>query len=427
VVVTRPRSTHLSTRWADRPRDQMSGITGLVSLNGAPVDRRVVRRMVEAMPHRGPDGRTTWCEGSVGLGHCMLMTTPESLYEEQPVRSLDGRYTVTADARLDNREELLALLRPRRVGGREPTDSELILEAYMRWGDACVDHLLGDFAFAVWDSTERRLFCARDHLGVRPLSYHYASGGVFAFGTEIKAILEVPGVPRRLNEQQVADYLVGMREDAESTIYADILRLAPGHLAVVDATGLRVRRYYELEPATDVGPDWTDERYAERFHELFQEAVRSRLRSAYPIGSELSGGLDSSYVTCVARDILREGGRDPLHTISLVFDRVSSCDERPYIDAVLAGGGVQPHFAAGDSIGPLSNLEEVYDVLDDGVVGNNQQLRWVSLGVAREAGVRVLLDGLDGDLVVGHGHSYLGELARAWQMEGIRGSRSARV
>ncbi|HET6567727.1 MAG TPA: lasso peptide isopeptide bond-forming cyclase, partial [Rhodothermales bacterium] len=348
--------------------------------------------------------------GPVGFGHCMLHTTAESLGEKLPCTDATGRFTITADARIDNREELLSLLRVSRPAG-SVSDSALILLAYERWGEACVEHLLGDFAFAIWDAQERRLFCARDHFGIRPFYYHHRAGRHFTFATEIKALLTQEGVPERLNEVRLADYLVGMREDAEITIYEEIWRLPPGHTLVVDGRGVEKRRYYEVRPAGDVGEAWTDEAYAERFRELFEEAVRCRLRSAFPVGSELSGGLDSSYVTCVARDVLAGEGRGPLHTISLVFDEVKECDERVYIEEVVKQGGVVPHYAAGDAIGPLTAAEEIYETLDDGLVGNNFQLGWQMLRLAGRSGIRVLLDGIDGDYTVSHGALYFHELA----------------
>ena len=389
----------------------MSGIAGVYGLDGRPAERAELRRMVATMPHRGPDGSDVWHEGPVGLGHQMLRSTPESLTEHLPLH--DGAVALTSDVRLDNREELLRLLgleaRPDPV-----SDSELVVAAYRRWGEVCPERLLGDFAFALWDGAERKLFCARDHFGLHPFYYHHRPGRLFAFASEIKALFALTSVPARLNELRVADHLARMKEDAEITIYADVLRLPPAHAMAVTPGGLRRWRYWTLGPDPDV-PAMSDAAYAERFLELFTEAVRQRLRSAFPVGAQLSGGLDSSFVACLARDLLREGGAGPLHTVSCVFDATPACDERPFIDAVLEGGHVAPHFVQGDRYGPLSNLDEVYDVIDDHVAAGNHHLFWEMYRTAKAAGVRVVLDGIDGDNAVSHGELYLKELARAGQ------------
>lgn len=368
--------------------------------------------MTEAVARCGPDGEGVWAEGHVGLGHRMLHTTPESLGETLPVSSADGTCTITADARIDNRSELLGELG---LPG-ESADSALILAAYERWGEDCLDRLVGDFAFALWDASRGALFCARDHFGVKPFYYHHAPP-LFACATEIKALLTVPGVPERLNEVRLADFLATMREDRENTIYEDIVRLPAAHALVVSKDGLRRWRYYALTPAADVPADASDEEYEARFRELFTEAVRVRLRSAFPIGSELSGGMDSSSVTSVARHLLPP--EEPLHTISIIYDDVTECDERPYIDEVLRQGNFVPHYVYGDRLGPLENVDSVYTHLDDGLASGNQHLVWAAKGKAREAGVRVLLDGLDGDNVVGHGLLYLKELADAGDWKGL--------
>lgn len=392
----------------------MSAVTGLCHLDGRSVDPQALRRMVDAMPHCGPDGADVWHRGGVGLGHRMLHTTPESLHEALPLA--EGPLAITADARIDNRDELIAQLGSELSARSEPVaDSELIMASYRAWGVGCLDHLIGDFAFAIWDAAERRLFCARDHFGIRPFYYHHRPGELFVFGTEIKALLTVPGVPERLNETRLADFLATMREDPENTMYEGIWRLPAAHALIVGGDGLRVWKYYELAPDPDVPGDASDAEYEAQFRELFAEAVRARLRSAFPVGSELSGGLDSSSVTCMARALLSEG--EPLHTFSLVYDDVEACDERPHIQAVLREGAYEAHFIRGDRLGPLSNVDKVYDYLDDGLASGNQHLVWAAKKAASEAGVRIILDGLDGDNVVSHGLLYLKELAEAGDWE----------
>ncbi|RQW78642.1 MAG: lasso peptide isopeptide bond-forming cyclase [Methanothrix sp.] len=385
----------------------MSAIAGAYLLDGCRVDQDQLKRMNDCLSHRGPDGSGLWNEGPVGLAHQMLWTTPESLHEKLP-QEADGQ-VITADARIDNREELLPELGLR----EEVSDSEVILEAYRKWGRDCVDRLLGDFVFVIWDPEKEELFCARDHMGVRPFYYYYEPEKVFAFATEIKALFAW-GVPRQINEVRIGDYLAKISsENKEMTFYQGILRLPSAHLMIVSPDGLKRESYWELDPKREIRLE-SDEEYEKTFREIFGEAVRCRLRSAFPVGSLLSGGLDSSSVTCTARHILPKDGS--FITISGVFDAIKTCDERPFINAVLAGGGIEAHYVYGDLIGPLTDIEKMLWHQDQPFPAPNLFFRWALCKEARRQGVRVLLDGIDGDNVVSHGFTYMTELAGRGQV-----------
>jgi asparagine synthase (glutamine-hydrolysing) len=387
----------------------VSAIAGIFFLDGRPVDRLVLERMVGSIAHRGPDGEGTWREGPVGLGHRMLWTTPESLHEELPLVRKSGDLVLTADVRLDNRDELITALgiasRPRQEIG----DGELILGAYERWGERCPEKLLGDFTFAIWDRRRQELFCARDHMGVKPF-YYYRSDRVFVFASEIKALLCLPEVPRRLNEVRVADYLVGISEDKEITFYQGILRLPPAHSMTMNRDRVLIRPYWSLDPSREVRFR-SDEEYAEAYREVFTEAVRCRLRGTSQVGSLLSGGLDSSSIVCVAQELLSKEGDRQLHTFSSIFDDLPQCDERPFIDAVLARGGFEPRSVRADRLSPLTDLDRVLWHEDEAFWAPNLFIHWALHGAARQQGVRVLLDGLGGDSTVSHGFEYLTQLA----------------
>lgn len=393
----------------------MSAIVGLYRLDDHPVDGGAIERMLAALAHRGTDGCGTWWSGSIGLGQRLSWTTPESRHETSPIVRRDGALVLVADARLDNREELLDLVRGDGRPAAEVSDSELTLAAYEAWGDRCPERLLGDFAFAVWDRRARTLFCARDPFGVRSFYYH-ASERAFAFATEIKGLLCLADVPRRINEERVAVFLAGLDEEPTGTFYRDVSRLPPGHSIAVSGRRCRVAAFWAPDPTRTLRLD-TDEAYAERFRALFLDSVRRRLRAVGPTGSTLSGGLDSSSVTCAGRAILRERGEPPLHTFSLVFDDVPACDERPYIEAVVAQGDLTPHFVRGDRVSPLTDFDRMLWHQDEPFPTPNLFMHWGMYGAARALGVRVMLEGHDGDTVVSHGTAYLAELARrgAWR------------
>ncbi|HVX67434.1 MAG TPA: asparagine synthase (glutamine-hydrolyzing), partial [Bryobacteraceae bacterium] len=404
----------------------MSGICGLWRRDGAPAQPDQIERMSASLAHRGPNGGRCWHSGAAALAHRMLHAAPESAGEQLPFEDCAAGLAITADARLDNREELIEALGI--DGGRELPDSQLLLAAYARWGAAAPEHLLGDFAFAIWDSNREQLFCARDHFGVKPL-YYCETGELVAFASEIKALLALDAAPRRLNEHSVAAFLCDDFRETTETFYCGILRLAPGHRLIAGRGSVRVERYWELDPTREISYR-SDEQYEEHFRALFAEAVRTRCRTARPLGSELSGGLDSSAITCVARDLLAAEGRGPLATFSLCFPETEECDEGPFIRAMVTRGGIDPRYVSADELSPFDDWERIAWHLDEPWSVSSLYLHWGLYGAACRAGVGVLLDGLDGDATVSHGDGYLLELARSgrwyrWLRE-ARGLRRVR-
>ncbi len=371
-----------------------------------------LEQMLLSLSHRGPDRSSIWHNDFVGLGHCMLWTTPESLNEVLPYRNPAMDLVITADARIDNRDALLQTLNLN-VDASGISDSEIILAAYQKWGQDCPKHLLGDFAFAIWDGRNQILFCARDHFGVRPF-YYYRSEQCLIFASEIKALLSLPNVPRQLNELRIAEYFLPlMLEDKSTTVYEDISRLPSAHWVKVSAREdfKPPHCYWSLDCSTTVILP-TDQDYAAAFRDIFFEAVRCRLRSAFPIGSHLSGGLDSSTVTCVAHELLQQSSSSKLHTFSNIFERISSCDEREYFNLVLAQGSYIPHFIQADRSGPLSDWQDFFNYIDEPFLGPSHFLVHGLNRATQAAGVRICLDGFDGDTVVSHGSYYFTELAR---------------
>jgi asparagine synthase (glutamine-hydrolysing) len=390
----------------------MSGIVGIFRRDARQVREEELRTMLETIPHRGPDAADVLCDGSTGFGNCVLWTTPESLHEKLPRKDASGTHLIAADARVDNREDLIRIL-----GIADTvTDSELILQAYGKWGEGCAEHLIGDFSFAIWDGREQKVFCARDSAGIRSF-YYYDSPSAFIFGSEIKALTSLPEVPAVLNETRVADYLVSLFEDRAMTFYKNIFRLPAASTLTVTRSQIRVRTYWRLDPSKELRLR-DDREYTEGFREIFFEAVRCRVRSAFPVGSALSGGLDSSAIACTARDVLIS--RDPeasLDTFSVIFPGLPEqdlkvIDERPYIEQVLGTGHFKPHFIRGDELSPMEDVSLVHHHLDEANFAPNLYLHWGMYGAARRSGVRVFLDGLDGDTTVSHGFEYLEELAR---------------
>ena len=281
--------------------DSMSGIVGIFRRDGAPVERSLLRSLTHFLSYRGPDARDVWSDGEVGFGHTMLRTTHESVNESQPA-SLDGRFYITADARLDDRAELETKLdRAERRIRRNAPDPELILHAYAAWGEECVRHLRGDFAFAIWDARRRTLFCARDHFGVKPF-YYSDLGELFLFSNTLDCVRLHPEVSDDFNEAAIADFLLfGLNCDLATTTFRDIQRLPPAHVLTVSPEGLRIDRYWSV-PTDGRIRYHRDADYIEHFQVLMRAAVADRLRTDRA-GVLLSGGLDSSSVAATAREL----------------------------------------------------------------------------------------------------------------------------
>ncbi len=213
----------------------MSGIAVIWNRDGRPVDGAQIVRMTELMKHRGPDGERHWRRGPVAIGHCALNTTPEALADQQPLIDEAAGLCITFDGRIDNREELKTLLDINGSDLISVSDPRLVLAAYRKWGEACVEHLLGDFAFAIWDERQRRLFCARDFLGVRPLFYALV-GDTFVCASEVRTLFALPGLKREPNLAVLAARLLRQCIEFDDTLYLGVSRLPMAHCLTRHAT-----------------------------------------------------------------------------------------------------------------------------------------------------------------------------------------------
>ena len=390
----------------------MSGIGAIYNLDTKVVDVAALARINHLLRHRGTDGSSIWHRGPIGLTHRMMWTTPESLSEKLPALSASGNSVITCDARIDNRSELIPQLPFFGRRRDEITDSEVILAAYEKWGEECLPKLIGDFVFAIWNKREQILFAARDPLGVKHFNYYYRPGKLFALASEIKGLFALEEVPRELDEQHLGDYLVVNSEDKEATFYKDIKRLPATHALRVSRDGLRIWRYWQ--PALDELRLRNDGEYLEAFREKFTAAVTSRLRSAYPVGSMLSGGLDSSSIVCVASDHLKHEGRDALHSYSAIFPAVAKVDERidetSFMQSVIHKTNCRAHFVNVDGASPLKDTEQILWHTDD-PVGAPIYMDWEIFKAAQKDGVRTVLSGIDGDSTVSHGYEDLANFA----------------
>jgi asparagine synthase (glutamine-hydrolysing) len=381
----------------------MSGFVSLFDRSESGVSRKQLQSMNHAIRHRGPDGSEMWCDAHIGLGHQQLQSTPESRFDVQP-RQENG-LVLTGDIRIDNRSELLKHLsvseRPEKV-----PDSQLLMDAYREWGTDCISRIYGAFAFAIWDDDESQLFMARDRLGVKPFYYHL-SPDTFAAASEKKGLLTLSSVAGEIDETKIGDFLIAMYEDRERTFFESITRLPPAHTMVVDSTEMELSQYWDLDPTRTISMN-SDAAYERRFRELFEEAVKARLRTSVPVGTSLSGGIDSSSVTVVARELLPEA--ETLHTFSNVYDDAPSSDEREFIEPVVKQEGIESHYVFPEQTRGLLDTDEMETYLDQ---PPHNTMHFAVRGRTRRAAendVGVVLGGELGDSAIGYGLGVLPEL-----------------
>lgn len=341
----------------------MSGIVGILNGDGQPIDPALLQTMTELMAFRGPDGRDTWSQGYVGFGHALLRTTWESAKERQP-HSINGKVWITGDVRLDRREELIDMLgASRRNLKNDVTDVDLVLHAYQVWGDACLERLSGDFALAIWDGPQQRLFCARDQFGVVPFFYAAIGKGLI-FSNTLNCLRLHPQVSDRLNEEAIADFLLfSMNMDMATTTFADIQKLPPAHTLIWSEGKVRVRRYWQMPEAVEYLRYQRPEAYVEQFRELFYRSVASRLRTN-SAGTHLSGGMDSTSIAATAYKLMTATGSPvDFRAYAIVYKHLIPDDEGDYAQEVaeMAGFPIE-YLVAEDYIGqaPGEHPEYIY-------------------------------------------------------------------
>ena len=361
-----------------------------------------VRRMITLQRHRGPDGEGFYDTAGASFGHCRLAIIDLTDAGHQPMADSDGRYWITFNGEIYNYLELAEELRGFGYRLHGQSDTEVLLTAYRHWGKACLDRLRGMFAFAIWDQKERSLFAARDRLGIKPFHYWTDGNRKLAFASELKALLEfIPD--RKANTTLARQFLAWNLLDHEpgETMVSGIMRLPPGHAMVWrQGEGLKIWRYWELHVNDEprVSPE-QESRLILGFRQIFEETVSLHLRSDVPVGTCLSGGLDSSTIVCVVNLELqrrRLEEKPSQHTFSACFED-PRLDERPYIEAVVNATGCQSHYVFPSGEGFAKDLERWVWHQEEPVGGSGVYAQYCVARLARENGIKVLLDGQGAD------------------------------
>ncbi len=335
---------------------RLSGIAAILNRDGGPITPERLEAMADQLKVRGPDSSETAYHGPIGLAHTLLKTDPTQVTVTQPL-TFDGEIWIVADARIDAQADLIRLLRGknRNVDHRSVTDAELILHAYHAWGNECVEHLLGDFAFIIAHPKQNRLFCARDQLGVKPLFYA-VEGGCAIVSNVLDSVRTHPAVSSELCDGFICDFLLfGWNTNVQATAFKSIHRLAPAHTAEFTRDGVKTHRYWRVQVPNEIRHRRPEE-HIEGFVEVFEAAVRDRLRSNRLIVS-MSGGLDSTAIAATALPILKqESPTASLHALCIVYDRIMPDRERHFASLAAEHMGLPIDFIVADDL-PLFGPE----------------------------------------------------------------------
>jgi asparagine synthase (glutamine-hydrolysing) len=385
----------------------MCGICGVVA-PGRPPELELVETMAAHLNHRGPDGSGSFAGEGCALGFRRLAIIDLSDAGMQPFTSADGQLRLVHNGEIYNYRELREELASRGHRFRSATDTEVILAAYAEWGESCVERFIGMWAFAIWDAGRQRLFASRDRFGIKPF-YYRQDDGRLVFASEPKALLTDPRARPEPNPTAVAEYITQAYLDhTDGTFFTGVRRLQPAHTLTFDRDQLSLRRYWRLEQKEQPAGD-----AAEAIREAFLDSVRLHLRSDVPIGSCLSGGIDSSAVVSSVAHLLRTSTSDTeavgprQRTFTAYFDD-TGFDERPYAEAVVEAVEADPHWITFDDRRLLDDLPAIVAAQDEPFGSTSMVAQWYVMRAAKEAGVTVMLDGQGGDEVFGGYRAFIG-------------------
>lgn len=427
----------------------MCGITGIVALNGAPLDLQVLQRMNDVQAHRGPDGEgfvVSWPEShgycsaflrhtsqsrrtpppKIALGHRRLAILDLSDRGLQPMSAGASGAWIVFNGEIYNHIELRNELEARGRFFNTRTDTEVLLQSYLEWGEACLERLDGMFAFAIWDGARGRLFCARDRLGIKPF-YYSMPAEHFIFASEIKGLLPFPGLATTADDEAVLGFLIhGNCDYRERTIFKGVTALPAAHGLTLDLATRQMRRWCYWEPAPM--PDWNhldDQSRVDLLRDHLMRATRSHLISDVRAGSCLSGGLDSSAIVALIGKIWHEQP-DVASAVGEQFNTFTSCyeypelDERRYALEMANAIGATPHLVFPSATDFWDGFGKMAWHQDMPFSGLSFYAQWRVMRAANEAGVKVLLDGQGGDEVFGgyakFRYAYLASLLRAGRL-----------
>lgn len=370
----------------------MCGLVGIIQKKGHAVNAHVLANMLSTIHHRGPDDQGYLIEDSIGFGHKRLSII-DTQCGHQPMHALHLSIVFNGEIYnyLELRDELVKLGH----SFQTKSDTEVILKMYLQYGEECVGRLNGMFSFLLLDRQQRRVLAARDHLGIKPL-YVYASADTLLFASEIKALLQFPGLQVAPDESALRDYLIFQFVLGERTLFRDIYKVLPGHFQIISLDDLRVRTVCYWEPHFRVDLEHTEKYFLERLRYLIEDAARIQMRSDVPLGTYLSGGLDSSIVTTLAS----RHSSGHIKTFTGAFAEGPEFDESDYAREVAEACNARSFVVVPGEIEFVEALPQLIWHMDEPAAGPGLFPQFILAGAAREE-VKVVLGGQGGDEIFG--------------------------
>ena len=384
----------------------MCGIAGIFSFDGRPPEPAELDAMARSIKHRGPDDDGTFVSGPAGLASTRLSILDLSENGRMPLHEPESGLVIVHNGEVYNYREIREEIGPDLF--RTETDTEVILKAYAKWGSACLSRLNGIFAFAIWDPRHKRVFCARDRLGVKPFLYHLSNERL-TFGSEAKALF-ASGIAPQPNRRAISDFLVrGIYEHSADTFFANISQLPAGHMMSVDGKGITIEQYWTLEENDNWSrdPDRTDatayRETQEEFLSLVEDSLNLQLRSDVPIAVNASGGLDSTLMLSVIDKLSGKTGERRIFSYYYGEERY---DERPQVEELAKVAGWQAEFfkLTADQVPAMA--EEAIHFQEQPFPGVVALARHNLIKQSRSFGAKVLLEGQGGDEIAA-GYQYV--------------------
>jgi len=381
----------------------MCGINGILDWRH-PVDSKMLIGMRETLLHRGPDDAGLWIRHTgppfVGFGHCRLSIIDLSEAGHQPMHYNSGDLTVVFNGEIYNYIELRKELEKVGCIFRSDSDTEVLLAAYSVWGTNCLERFNGMFAFALWDERNQVLFAARDRFGKKPFFFRYKNKS-FQFASEMKGIFCLPEVDCRPDVESLNAYISSFTiECGDRTMFEGITRLRPSEALLLSSEGNLKRWYYwQLQPKESIKTEHLDD-IAEEFLELFRDSVNIRLRADVPVGSSLSGGLDSTAIVCTMAQQLKGSGNNSQKTFSACFPDCMTVDEGNYIDSVVNKTGVQAYRTSPTPFNLIQMIYKVHYYQEEPFLSSSIFAQWEVMRLANRENVTILLDGQGGDEIL---------------------------
>ena len=376
----------------------MSGFITIYNTNGKTVNEHLLHTLTNSLKFRGPDQQNIWIDKNIGMGHALFKTTFEAEYENMP-SSLDGKVWITGSVRIDDRENLIRKMEIKhKIDLAKTPDSDLILHAYRKWGEDCLDHLLGDFAFVIWDSNQQKLFCARDHFGTKQL-YYAQKNKSFVICNSLGSILNHPEIGTELNSKAIGGFLLFgdyTWMDKSLTMFSQVRTLLPAHKLVVQNGKTYIQRYWNIPSNVPLLRYRNKKDYIEHFQDIFKQAVIDRIRTS-SVTVSMSGGIDSTAIAATISQLQKEQGitSTEVNAVTIVYDHILPCKERHYANLVAKHLDIPIHHMIGDNypfLKPAINATRPLEI--------SQPSFWLEIEKKFSQFGRVVLTGSSGDNLI---------------------------